>query len=338
MIVISDTTPLISLIKINHLELIGDLFGEIQIPDAVYRELVSNKKYTAEADKIKNYKSIKRVKVENETSVQLLRRATGLDIGESEAIILSDQIKADLLLMDEVKGRQVARNMGINLMGTIGILMQAYDSRLLSKEEIEECIEILRILDIEDVYNMDELKVGVTNFITFTDKDGNVKDNQPAAIDFYSNMKIDSKYESDGHPPQICISINSQGKLETLRYTYYEVKKINKEYEFKTFDEIRADIQNENNVVVDFVYGEPIEGGVENWQDITINDIEVVMDCPSDNKNFNNIVPYYVMTGYNKRNDEITITMPAIKNKYLYVTEGLKEDMKRIAKKILGRD
>lgn len=99
MIVISDTNPLISLIKINHLELIGDLFGEIQIPDAVYRELVSNKKYTAEAD---------------------------------------------LLLMDEVKGRQVARNMGINLMGTIGILMQAYDSRLLSKEEIEECIEILR--------------------------------------------------------------------------------------------------------------------------------------------------------------------------------------------------
>ena len=46
----------------------------------------------------------------NEKSVRLLQRATGLDIGESEAIILSDQIKADLLLMDEVKGRQVARN------------------------------------------------------------------------------------------------------------------------------------------------------------------------------------------------------------------------------------
>ena len=37
MIVISDTTPLISLIKIFVLVLIGDLFGEIQIPDAVYR-------------------------------------------------------------------------------------------------------------------------------------------------------------------------------------------------------------------------------------------------------------------------------------------------------------
>lgn len=144
MIVISDTTPLISLIKINHLELIEELFGEIQIPDSVYRELVSNDKFKAEAEEIIKYSSIKRVKVTNEKSVQLLQRATGLDIGESEAIILSDQIKADLLLMDEVKGRQVARNMGISIMGTIGILMQAFDSKLLNKKEIEECILVLR--------------------------------------------------------------------------------------------------------------------------------------------------------------------------------------------------
>ena len=50
MIVISDTTPLISLIKINHLELIEELFGKIQIPDSVYRELVSNDRFKAEAE------------------------------------------------------------------------------------------------------------------------------------------------------------------------------------------------------------------------------------------------------------------------------------------------
>lgn len=144
MIVISDTTPLISLIKINHLELIEELFGEIQIPDSVYRELVSNDRFKAEAEEIRKYSNIKRVKVTNEKSVRLLQRATGLDIGESEAIILSDQIKADLLLMDEVKGRQVARNMGISIMGTIGILMQAFDSKLLNKKEIEDCILVLR--------------------------------------------------------------------------------------------------------------------------------------------------------------------------------------------------
>ena len=124
-------------------------YTNIELIEVKDEGLVEESKAIAlEADKIKNYKSIKRVKVENETSVQLLRRATGLDIGESEAIILSDQIKADLLLMDEVKGRQVARNMGINLMGTIGILMQAYDSRLLSKEEKSIFQKIKEVINI----------------------------------------------------------------------------------------------------------------------------------------------------------------------------------------------
>ncbi len=42
MIVVSDTTPLISLMKIDHLDLIHQLFGEVQIPNAVFMELVSN--------------------------------------------------------------------------------------------------------------------------------------------------------------------------------------------------------------------------------------------------------------------------------------------------------
>ena len=113
MIVVSDTTPLISLMKIDHLDLIHQLFGEVQIPNAVFMELVSNSRFPNESRQIREYSFIKKVDVTDIQSVNLLRRSTGLDAGESEAIVLSDSIKSSLLLMDEVKGRQVARQMGI---------------------------------------------------------------------------------------------------------------------------------------------------------------------------------------------------------------------------------
>ncbi len=144
MIVVADTTPLISLMKIGRLNLIEQLFGEVQIPAAVYSELISNANFKKEAQQIQNNSYIKRVIIEDKKSVDLLRRATGLDLGESEAIILSDYCQADLLLMDEMKGRQVANQMGLHLMGTLGMLRTAYEETLLSYEDIEEYIKILR--------------------------------------------------------------------------------------------------------------------------------------------------------------------------------------------------
>ena len=105
MIVVSDTTPIISLLKINQLEILEKLFGNVQIPCAVYDELTSNSKFQEEVRKIQECTFIEIEYVEDSKSVNLLRRATGLDAGESEAIVLVDNQNADLLLMDEVKGR-----------------------------------------------------------------------------------------------------------------------------------------------------------------------------------------------------------------------------------------
>lgn len=145
MIVVSDTTPLISLMKIGRLEVAEHLFGEIQIPDAVYVELITNPQFSEEARQIQNSSFIKRVVIDDSKSVDLLKRATGLDQGESEAIILSDTCHADLLLMDEIKGRQVAKQMGLHLMGTVGMLRVAYEEKLFSYEDIVNCIEVLRV-------------------------------------------------------------------------------------------------------------------------------------------------------------------------------------------------
>lgn len=114
------------------------------IPEAVYYELTSNARFKVEAEEIQACDFIERVKVERSESVDLLRKATGLDKGESEAIIYTDESGADLLLMDEAKGRQVAKQMGFNIMGTLGLLMAAHNRGLLQKEEIVKCMDILR--------------------------------------------------------------------------------------------------------------------------------------------------------------------------------------------------
>lgn len=144
MIVISDTTPLISLLKIGKLGLLESLFHEILIPQAVYEELTSNPKFYEEALQVENCGFIRQVRVGNAESVRLLQMAVGIDRGESEAIVYTDEHHADLLLMDEVKARLVAKQMGLKIMGTMGILLTAYDKRLVQKEEVLACIDIMR--------------------------------------------------------------------------------------------------------------------------------------------------------------------------------------------------
>lgn len=144
MIVVSDTTPLISLLKINRIDLLEKLFGDVLIPQAVFDELTVDERFRLEADEIRQKKFIVVKPVNNPESASILKRAAGLDQGESEAIVLSDELKADLLLMDEAKGRNVLAQMGLRIMGTIGILMAAYEEHELTSDEVRECVDGLQ--------------------------------------------------------------------------------------------------------------------------------------------------------------------------------------------------
>ena len=99
MIVVSDATPVISLLKINQLNLLHGLFQEVLIPQAVYDELTLNPAFEKEVIQIKECTFITKVEVGQESSVNLFQRVTGLDRGESEAIIYTDNEGADLILM-----------------------------------------------------------------------------------------------------------------------------------------------------------------------------------------------------------------------------------------------
>jgi len=144
MIVVSDTTPLISLLKTGRLDTLEKLFGEVRIPDAVFEELTSNPRYSDEAAAIRSYPYIDIISVSDADAVEQVSREDGLDLGESEAIVLTQEISADLLLMDEARGRDVARSMGLRITGTVGILLLSYERGILNKDEIVDCVERLR--------------------------------------------------------------------------------------------------------------------------------------------------------------------------------------------------
>lgn len=163
MIVVSDTTPVISLMKAGQLELLRQLFGVVYIPEAVYRELTDNEAFSEEVRMVQECEFLYMQKVDNGKSVAILQNFTGLDAGESEAIILADEMNSDVLLMDERKGRQVAKKLGIRITGTIGILTQAFDEGILTKEDVERCIERLKESGIrisEKLYQRLNMEIG----------------------------------------------------------------------------------------------------------------------------------------------------------------------------------
>lgn len=144
MIIISDTTPLITLIKINELNILKDMFGEIVIPEEVYKELTSDVDYIDEKLIIDNAEFIK-VKNVDSSKINQIIAETGLDRGESAAIALyEDQTSSALLIIDEKKGREVASKRNIRITGTIGILLLSYRKKIRTRDEIFKIIDLIK--------------------------------------------------------------------------------------------------------------------------------------------------------------------------------------------------
>ena len=123
MIVVSDSSPLIALCDLGKLNLLQTLYGRVILPEAVWDETVQAGREQSGRSVLIQASWIEHVKVQNRMLVRSLSQK--LDIGESEAIALALDLDADLLLMDERHGRNVAVRFGIDVIGVIGILLTA---------------------------------------------------------------------------------------------------------------------------------------------------------------------------------------------------------------------
>ena len=125
MIVVSNTTPILSLYKIGRLGLLERLFGRVFVPVAVYDEISILGKGKPGHEAIDSLDYIRVGHVQNTLAVKLLR--SQLDYGEAEAIVLARELEADILMLDEKKARKVAQAGFQRVSGTLGILQMAKD-------------------------------------------------------------------------------------------------------------------------------------------------------------------------------------------------------------------
>lgn len=119
--IVSNTTPIISLLKLDQLELLQKLYSEVYIPIAVHREIEAGKSKRYYLDLL-GVDWINIVEIQNKSAVKYF---LDLDEGEAEAIILATEIGADLILLDEKLGRFHAKHADLKITGTIGILIKA---------------------------------------------------------------------------------------------------------------------------------------------------------------------------------------------------------------------
>lgn len=144
--IVVNSTPLISLYKIDKLNLLKKLYSHVYVPYGVYEELSVDGKHNFLA----GVDFITIQKIENKEAKKFFR--TSLHKGEVEVMILAEEINADLCLIDDLLARKYAKYLGYTVSGTMGILLKSKE-----KDHIAEIKPLLDGLLDNGIYIDDKL-------------------------------------------------------------------------------------------------------------------------------------------------------------------------------------
>ncbi len=159
MIVIANAGPLMAVGKLGLLELLPRLYGEVRLPRAVHSEVVVRGRERGYPDALLVQRAIQRgqlIVVEvNDAELPVDVTGLPLDAGEKQVLWLALRDKADLILFDDLKAREEAQARGVRVKGTLGIIVQAYRTGLLTLDEAQTSIEA--IIENDDIWIADGL-------------------------------------------------------------------------------------------------------------------------------------------------------------------------------------
>jgi uncharacterized protein len=145
--VVINTSPLILLSKIDRLRLLENLFEQVLVPRAVIEEIEAKPGvYEQEVSALIRANILEIQACEETISHEHL---ADLGDGEHETISLALETSADLVIMDDQEARRIARHMGLQVTGTIGVLIEARERKLIAsiRKELDHLIEVGMWLD-----------------------------------------------------------------------------------------------------------------------------------------------------------------------------------------------
>ncbi len=142
MILVADCSALIALSVCESLVLLEELFDTVVVPETVYHEATRPDKKEAQALKLFLQGKVRHVDLQGYVFLDAFA-----DAGETEAMLLYKQISADKLLIDDRRGRKVAKINHISTIGSLGVLLAAKEKGL-----VAEVSPLLRKLESSDIY------------------------------------------------------------------------------------------------------------------------------------------------------------------------------------------
>jgi predicted nucleic acid-binding protein len=172
-IVIINSGPLMGLAKVGLIDLPSRLYGQVGLPTAVFTEVVVRGRERGYSDAFLVQLAIQQGKLRvvkvNESDLPSDIQDLPLDVGEKQTLYLAQRDKADLVLFDDEKVREEAKRRGLNVRGTLGVIIQAYRIGLLQLNDVESIIET--IMNREDIWISEELCRNVLSKLKSTEKE-----------------------------------------------------------------------------------------------------------------------------------------------------------------------
>ncbi|WP_218837960.1 hypothetical protein [Candidatus Methanoperedens nitratireducens] len=144
--IVSNSGPLIHLAKVGRIKLLKDIFGEVIIPHEVKLEVVDRGKDEGMGDAFLIESEIENGWIvtdkSNDHKVKEIAESAGIDIGEASAIMLARRMKCPVLI-DDLAARRFAAGLGLEVIGSIGVLIRSAKLQKISKREAFEALDKL---------------------------------------------------------------------------------------------------------------------------------------------------------------------------------------------------